>query len=53
MPQAQDRMVLIDELVKTLNFYSNPVVAHHSNKNNNSNTGVASKRFWIQNAQSN
>ena len=39
VPQAQDPMVLIDELVKALNLYSNP--------------GVASKRFWIQNAQSN
>ena len=53
MSQTQDPMVLIGELVKALNLYSNPRVAHHSNKNNNSNTGVASKRFWIQNAQSN
>ena len=46
-------MVLIDELVKALNLYSNPEVAHHSNMNNNSNARVASKKFWIQKAQSN
>ena len=44
MPQAQDPMVLIDELVKALNFYTNPRVAHHSNMNNNSNARVASKK---------
>ena len=53
MPQAQDPMVLIGELVKALNFYTNPRVAHHSNMNNNSNTRVASKKFWMQKAQSN
>ena len=53
MPQAQDPMVLIGELVKALNFYNNPRVAHHSNMNNNSNTSVASKKFWMQKAQSN
>ena len=37
VPQAQDPMVLIGELVKALNLYSNPRVAHHSNMNNNSN----------------
>ena len=46
-------MVLIGELVKTLNLYSNPEVAHHSNVNNNSNARVASKKFWMQKAQSN
>ena len=53
MPQAQDPMVLIDELVKALNLYTNPRVAHHSNMNNNSNAKVASKRFWMQKAQFN
>ena len=50
VPQAQDPMVLIGELVKALNFYSNPRVGHHSNGNNNSNARVASKRFWMQKA---
>ena len=53
VPQAQDPMVLIGELVNALNLYSNPRVAHHYNMNNNSNTRVASKRFWMQNVQSN
>ena len=53
MPQAQDFMVFISELVKALNLYSNPRVSHHSNVNNNSNTRVASKKFWMQKAQSN
>ena len=53
MPQAQDPMVLISELVKVLNLYTNPGITHHFNMNNNSNTRVASKKFWIQNAQSN
>ena len=53
VPQAQDPMVLIGELVKVLNHYSNPVVAHHSNMNNNSNARIASKKFWMQKAQSN
>ena len=45
VPQAQDPMVLIGELVKTLNLYSNLGIAHHSNMNNNSNAKVASKKF--------
>ena len=45
MPQAQDPMVLIGELVKALNFYTNLGVAHHSHMNNNSNARVASKKF--------
>ena len=45
MPQAQDPMVLIGELVKVLNLYTNPRVAHHFNMNNNSKTRVASKKF--------
>ena len=46
-------MVLIGELVKALNLYTNLGVAHHSNMNNNSNARVASKKFWMQKAQSN
>ena len=53
MPQAQDPMVLTSELVKVLNLYTNHGVAHHSNMNNNSNSIVASKKFWMQKAQSN
>ena len=53
MPQAQDHMVLIGELIKALNFYSNPGVAQNSNVNKNSNARGASKKFWMQNAQSN
>ena len=52
VPQAQDPMVLIGELVKTLNFYSNPGVDNHSSVNKNSNARVASKKFWMQKVQS-
>ena len=45
VPQAQDPMVLIGELVKTLNLYSNLGVAQYFNMNNNSNARVASKKF--------
>ena len=48
MPQAQDPMVLIGELVKALNLYSNPRVGNHSHVNKNSNTRGASKKFWMQ-----
>ena len=47
MLQAQDPMVLIGKLVKALNLYTNPGVAHSSNMNNNSNAKVASKKFWM------
>ena len=53
MPQAQDPMVLIGELVKALNLYSNPRAGNHSHVNKNSNTRGASKKFWMQKAQSN
>ena len=46
-------MVLIDELVKALNLYSNPGVGNHSHVNKNSNARGVSKKFWMQNAQSN
>ena len=53
MPQAQDPMVLIGELVKALNLYSNLGVGNHSHVNKNSNARGASKKFWTQKAQSN
>ena len=53
MPQAQDPVVLIGELVKVLNFYFNPGVSNHSHVNKNSNAQGASKKFWMQKAQSN
>ena len=53
MPQAQDPMMLIGELVKALNLYSNPRVGNHSLVNKNSNACGASKKFWMQKAQSN
>ena len=51
VPQAQDPMVLIGELVKALNLYSNPRVGNHSHVNKNSNARDASKKFWMQKAQ--
>ena len=53
MPQAQDPMVLIGELVKALNLYSNPGVGNHSHVNKNPNVCDASKKFSMQKAQSN
>ena len=50
MPQVQDPMVLIDELVKVLNFYLNPEVGNHSHVNKNSNARGASKNFWMPKA---
>ena len=52
VPQTQDPMVLIGELVKALNLYSNFRVGNHSNENKNSNARGASKKFWMQKAQS-
>ena len=52
VPQAQDPIILIGELVKALNLYSNLKVGNHSNVNKNSNTRGVSKRFWMQKAQS-
>ena len=48
MPQAQDSMVLIGELVKALNLYSNLGVGNHFHMNKNSNARDASKKFWMQ-----
>ena len=53
VPQAQDPIALIGELVKTLNLYSNLGVGNHSNVNTNSNARGASKKFWMQKTQSN
>ena len=47
VPQAQDPMILIGELVKDLNLYSNPGVGNHSNVNKNSIAQGASKNFWM------
>ena len=53
VPQVQDPITLIGELVKSLNLYSNPGVGNHSNVNTNSNARGASKRFWTQKTRSN
>ena len=53
LSQAQDPMVLIGELVKALNLYSNPRVGNLSNVNTNFNARGASKRFWMQKTRSN
>ena len=53
VPQAQDLIALIGELVKTLNLYSNLGVGNHSNVNTNSNARGASKKFWMQKTQTN
>ena len=53
VPQAQDPIALIGELVKALNLYSNPGVGNHSNVNTNSNACGASKRFWMQKTRTN
>ena len=53
MPQAQDPMVRIGELVKALNLYSNFGVGNHSHVNKNSNAHGASKRFWMQKTRTN
>ena len=53
MPQAQDPIALIGELVKALNLYSILGVGNHSNVNTNSNARGASKKFWMQKTQTN
>ena len=53
VPQAQDPLVLIGKLVKVLNLYSNPRLGNHPHENKNSNARGASKKFWMQKAQSN
>ena len=53
LPQAQDPIALIGELVKTLNLYCNLGIGIHSNVNTNSNARGASKKFWIQKTETN
>ena len=53
VPQAQDPIALIGELVKALNFYSNPGNGNHSKVNTNSNAHGSSKRSWMQKTRSN
>ena len=53
VPQAQDLIALIGELVKALNLYSNLGVGNHSNVNTNSNARGASKKFLMQKTQTN
>ena len=53
MPQAQDPIALISDLVKVLNLYSNPGVGNQSNVNKNSNACGTPKRFWMQKTQTN
>ena len=52
MPQAQDPMVLIGELVKALNLYSNPGVGNHFHMNKNSNLVMHLKSFGCKRTQS-
>ena len=47
VPQTQDPMTFIGELVKALNLYSNLGIGNHSNVNTNSNARGASKNFWM------
>ena len=53
VPQVQDPIALIGELVKALNLYSNPGVGNHSNVNTNSNAQGTSKKLWMQKTQTN
>ena len=53
VPQVLDPMVLIGDLVKVLNLYSNSGVGNHSQVNKNSNACGASKRFWMQKTRPN
>ena len=53
VPQAQDPIALIGELVKALNLYSNLGVRNHFNVNTNFNARGASKKFWMQKTQTN
>ena len=45
MPQEQDHIVLIVDLVRALNLYSNPRVGNHSHVNKNSDARGASKKI--------
>ena len=47
MPQVQDPIAFIGELVKALNFYSNLGVENHSNVNTNSNARGADRKSVV------
>ena len=53
VPQVLDPMVLIVDLVKTLNLYSNSRVGNHPQMNKNSSARGASKSFWMQKTRPN
>ena len=53
VPQAQDPIAFIGELIKVLNLYSNLGVGNHSNVITNFNARGASKKFWMQKTQTN
>ena len=53
VPQTQDPITLIGELVKAFNLYSNLGVGNHSNVNTNSNACGSFKKFWMQKTQTN
>ena len=53
MPQVLDPMVLIGDLVKALNLYSNSGVGNHSQVNKNSNARGAFKSFRMQKTRPN
>ena len=53
VPQAQDPIALIGNLVKVLNLYSNLGAENYSNVNTNFNARDASKKFWMQKTQTN
>ena len=53
VPQVLDLKVLIGDLVKALNLYSNSGVGNHSQVNKNSNAHGVSKRFWMQKTRPN
>ena len=53
VPQVLDPMVLIGDLVKALNLYSNFGVGNHSQVNKNSNARGVSKSFWMQKTRPN
>ena len=51
VPKAQDPVLLIHELVKVLNLYTNTGAEIRVNSNRNPNSKFASKRVWMQKTQ--
>ena len=49
--KAQDHVVLIYELVKILNLYTNTRAKMRVNSNRNANFKFASKKVWMQKTQ--